>query len=135
MSSFIIEGNTKLKGEIHPQGAKNEALQVLCATLLSKEKITISNIPDIIDVNILIELLKYIGVAIKKIKTNEYSFQAKNIKIKNLGSIKYNTLANKIRGSIMLLGPILGRFGTAKIYKHGGDKLGRRRLDTHFKGI
>ena len=135
MSSFIIEGGRQLKGEITPQGAKNEALQILCATLLSEEKITISNLPDIIDVNVLIELLKYIGVDVKKINKNKYSFESKNIKIKNLGSEKYNKLASKIRGSIMLLGPILGRFGIAKIYKPGGDKIGRRRLDTHFKGI
>tara|TARA_B100001750_G_scaffold192778_1_gene163620 strand:+ start:2516 stop:3823 length:1308 start_codon:yes stop_codon:yes gene_type:complete len=135
MSSFIIKGNAKLKGNIQPQGAKNEALQVLCATLLSKEKIIISNIPDIIDVNVLIKLLKYIGVKVTKINNTKYSFEAKNIKIENFGSKKYNELANKIRGSIMLLGPMLGRFGIAKIYKPGGDKIGRRRLDTHFKGI
>ena len=135
MSSFIIKGNTKLKGNIQPQGAKNEALQVLCATLLSEEKIIISNIPDIIDVNVLIELLKYIGVKITKINSTKYSFEAKNIKIDNFGSKKYNELANKIRGSIMLLGPMLGKFGIAEIYKPGGDKIGRRRLDTHFKGI
>ena len=135
MSSFIIKGNAKLKGNIQPQGAKNEALQVLCATLLSKEKTIISNIPDIIDVNVLIKLLKYIGVKVTKINNTKYSFEAKNIKIENFGSKKYNELANKIRGSIMLLGPMLGRFGIAKIYKPGGDKIGRRRLDTHFKGI
>ena len=123
MSSFVIEGGRQLKGEITPQGAKNEALQILCATLLSSEKIIISNLPDIIDVNVLIELLKYIGVDVKKINKNKYSFESKNIKIKNLGSEKYNKLANKIRGSIMLLGPILGRFGIAKIDKNFANSL------------
>ena len=132
MGSFIIEGGHKLKGEITPQGAKNEALQILCATLLSKEKIIINNLPDIIDINILIELLKDLGVEVKKIKSNTYSFKAENINLDYLTSSEFKIKGTRIRGSIMILGPLLARFGKGYIPKPGGDKIGRRRLDTHF---
>ncbi|MAN49620.1 MAG: UDP-N-acetylglucosamine 1-carboxyvinyltransferase [Flavobacteriales bacterium] len=132
MGSFIIEGGHKLKGEITPQGAKNEALQILCATLLSKEKIIINNLPDIIDINILIELLKDLGVEVKKIKSNTYSFKAENIDLDYLTSSEFKIKGTRIRGSIMILGPLLSRFGKGYIPKPGGDKIGRRRLDTHF---
>ena len=132
MGSFIIEGGHKLKGEIKPQGAKNEALQILCATLLSKEKIIINNLPDIIDINILIELLKDLGVEVKKIKSNTYSFKAENINLDYLTSAEFKIKGTRIRGSIMILGPLLARFGKGYIPKPGGDKIGRRRLDTHF---
>ena len=132
MGSFIIEGGHKLKGEITPQGAKNEALQILCATLLSKEKIIINNLPDIIDINILIELLKDLGVEVKKIKSNTYSFKAENIDLDYLTSSEFKIKGTRIRGSIMILGPLLARFGKGYIPKPGGDKIGRRRLDTHF---
>jgi len=132
MGSFIIEGGNKLKGEITPQGAKNEALQILCATLLSKEKIIINNLPDIIDINILIELLKDLGVEVKKIKSNTYSFKAENIDLDYLTSSEFKIKGTRIRGSIMILGPLLARFGKGYIPKPGGDKIGRRRLDTHF---
>ncbi len=132
MGSFIIEGGHKLKGEITPQGAKNEALQILCATLLSKDKIIINNLPDIIDINILIELLKDLGVEVKKIKSNTYSFKAENINLDYLTSSEFKIKGTRIRGSIMILGPLLARFGKGYIPKPGGDKIGRRRLDTHF---
>jgi len=132
MGSFIIEGGHKLKGEITPQGAKNEALQILCATLLSKDKIIINNLPDIIDINILIELLKDLGVEVKKIKSNTYSFKAENINLDYLTSSEFKIKGTRIRGSIMILGPLLARFGKGYIPKPGGDKIRRRRLDTHF---
>ena len=132
MGSFIIEGGHKLKGEITPQGAKNEALQILCATLLSKDKIIINNLPDIIDINILIELLKDLGVEVKKIKSNTYSFKAENIDLDYLTSSEFKIKGTRIRGSIMILGPLLARFGKGYIPKPGGDKIRRRRLDTHF---
>jgi len=135
MSTFKIYGNTVLKGEITPQGAKNEALQVLCAVLLTKEEVTISNIPDIRDVNKLIELLKSLGVYIKKTDKGKYTFKADNIDLDYLKSDTFRNDGAALRGSIMILGPLLARFGQVCMPKPGGDKIGRRRLDTHFIGL
>ena len=135
MSTFKVTGGHKLQGELNPQGAKNEALQILCAVLLTSEEITIHNLPNIRDVNILIELLKDLGVSVKKIDQNTYTFCAKNVNIKYLSSEEYKNKSSKIRGSIMVLGPLLGRFGKGYIPRPGGDKIGRRRLDTHFIGF
>jgi UDP-N-acetylglucosamine 1-carboxyvinyltransferase len=135
MSSFRIKGGLKLKGEIHPQGAKNEALQVICAPLLTSEPVTIHNIPDIIDVNKLIELIGFLGAKVEKLGKGSYRFTCDNINLKFLRSDDYRKKAGALRGSVMLLGPILARFGEAVIPKPGGDKIGRRRLDTHFIGF
>jgi len=135
MGSFKIEGGNKLSGSIVPQGAKNEALQVLCALLLTKEKVVISNLPDIIDVNKLISLLKNLGVSINKLNNGKYEFQASNIDISYLESDQFKIDGKGLRGSIMLVGPLLGRFGVGSIPRPGGDKIGRRRLDTHFEGF
>lgn len=135
MSSFEIIGGQKLKGEITPQGAKNEALQIICATLLTPDKVTIHNIPDIRDVNILIELLAYIGVQVNKVNEGSFTFQAKNINLELLKTDEYKIKAATLRGSIMILGPLVARFGKAYIPQPGGDKIGRRRLDTHFFGL
>ena len=135
MSSFRIKGGLKLRGEIHPQGAKNEALQVLCAPLLTSEPVTIHNIPDIIDVIKLIELVAELGCTVEKLAKGSYRFTADHINIKYLKSDAYRKKAGALRGSVMLLGPILARFGEAVIPKPGGDKIGRRRLDTHFQGF
>jgi len=133
--AFVVQGNAKLSGEITPQGAKNETLQIISAVLLTKEKITISNIPDILDVRRLISLVKGLGVSVKKISKNKYSFQAADIDLKYFSSKDYLNEAKKIRGSVMLMGPLLARFGKAYLPKPGGDKIGRRRLDTHFHGF
>lgn len=135
MSSFEIIGGNKLKGEITPQGAKNEALQVLCATLLTPEKITIHNIPAISDVNKLIELLAYLGVEVNNLGDGSFSFEAKQINLELLKSDEYKIKAASLRGSIMILGPLVARFGKGYIAQPGGDKIGRRRLDTHFFGL
>lgn len=135
MSSFRIKGGIRLKGEIHPQGAKNEALQVLCVPLLTSEPVTIHNIPDIIDVNKLIELLSDLGCHVEKLGSGSYRFTAANVNTAYLQSEDYRKKASALRGSVMLLGPILARFGSAIIPKPGGDKIGRRRLDTHFLGF
>ena len=135
MSSFIIEGGRKLSGEIEPQGAKNEALQILCAVLLSAEKITINNLPDIVDINILIDLLSDLGVKIQKLSPSSYTFQSDEINLDFLTSDEFKTKGTRIRGSIMIVGPLLARFGKGYIPKPGGDKIGRRRLDTHFIGF
>ena len=135
MQAFRIQGGNKLNGDVVPQGAKNEALQIICATLLTPEEVVISNIPDIIDVNKLINLLSSIGVKVKKINPNKYRFKAENINLKSLSSEKFKTDGKSIRGSIMIVGPLLARFGTASIPRPGGDKIGRRRLDTHFGGL
>jgi UDP-N-acetylglucosamine 1-carboxyvinyltransferase len=135
MSSFRIKGGLKLKGEIHPQGAKNEALQVICAPLLTAEPVTIHNIPDIIDVKKLIELIGDLGAKVEKLGKGSYRFTADNVNLKYLRSDDYRKKASALRGSVMLLGPILARFGEAVIPKPGGDKIGRRRLDTHFLGF
>lgn len=135
MSSFKIEGGYSLKGEITPQGAKNEALQVICATLLTSEPVTISNIPKILDVINLIELLKKIGVKVEELQPNTFQFTADNIKLEYLKSEDFTQQSAKLRGSIMLVGALLGRFKEAHVGKPGGDKIGRRRLDTHFIGF
>lgn len=135
MSTFEIKGRKKLKGELIPQGAKNEALQVICATLLTPEKITIRNIPDIRDVNNLLELLEFLGVSIQKEKKSTYTFHSLNIEIDLLHSPEFKEKSATIRGSIMIIGPLLARYGKGYIPKPGGDKIGRRRLDTHFIGF
>ncbi len=135
MASFKIEGGHKLKGEIIPQGAKNEALQVLCAVLLSPETITISNVPEILDVNNLIKLLSDMGVEVSKINADTYAFKAENIHLEYLETEEFYQQSAALRGSVMIVGPLVARFGVAMIPKPGGDKIGRRRLDTHFLGI
>ncbi len=135
MKTFKIEGGHQLKGEIQPQGAKNEALQILCAVLLSSEKITIHNIPDIVDVNKLIKLLGKLGVKVEKLKHGSYSFQSDAIDLDYLESEQFKIDGGGLRGSIMIVGPLLARFGKGYIPKPGGDKIGRRRLDTHFEGF
>ncbi len=135
MSVFEIIGGKKLKGEIIPQGAKNEALQILCAVLLTPEKVVISNIPDIVDVNKLIDLLRDLGVKIEKTGHEEYTFQADNVDVDYLNSEEFRKKGGSLRGSIMIVGPLLSRFGKGYIPKPGGDKIGRRRLDTHFIGF
>ncbi len=135
MSAFEIIGGKKLKGEIHPQGAKNEALQIISAVLLTEEKITISNIPDIVDVNKLIALLGDLGVTVERLSKDTYTFEAKNIDLEFFKSASFKSKGGSLRGSIMIVGPLLGRFGKAAIPKPGGDKIGRRRLDTHFLGF
>jgi len=135
MNAFEITGGIKLKGEITPQGAKNEALQILSAVLLTEEKVTISNIPDIKDVNKLIELLGDLGVVVERINKDTYTFEAKNIDLKFFESDTFKAKGGGLRGSIMIVGPLLARFGKAAIPKPGGDKIGRRRLDTHFIGF
>ena len=135
MASFIIEGGHRLSGEIRPQGAKNEALQILCATLLTAEDVTVGNIPDILDVNNLIALLEKMGVKVKKLGKGEYSFKADNPDFDYIRSADFLKRTEALRGSIMLVGPMLGRFGWAITSKPGGDKIGRRRLDTHFEGM
>jgi UDP-N-acetylglucosamine 1-carboxyvinyltransferase len=135
MSSFEIIGGKKLQGEIIPQGAKNEALQILCAVLLTPEEVIISNIPDIHDVNKLIELLGDLGVKILKLSSGEYSFKASEINTDYMKSPDFKKKAGSLRGSVMILGPLLSRFKIAYIPQPGGDKIGRRRLDTHFIGL
>ncbi|MFR9166550.1 MAG: UDP-N-acetylglucosamine 1-carboxyvinyltransferase [Dysgonomonas sp.] len=135
MASFIIEGGCKLNGEITPQGAKNEALQIICATLLTPEEVVIENIPDILDVNNLIALLSEMGVKTKRINENTWSFQADEINLEYLESPEFLRKSMSLRGSVMIIGPLVARFGKALLPKPGGDKIGRRRLDTHFVGI
>lgn len=135
MSSFRIQGGKRLRGEIIPQGAKNEALQILCAALLTAEPVTLHNIPDILDVNKLIELLADLGCKVEKLGSGSYRITAREVNIKHLESDSYRKKAASLRGSVMLLGPILARYGKASIPKPGGDKIGRRRLDTHFLGF
>jgi len=135
MNAFEITGGIKLKGEITPQGAKNEALQILSAVLLTEQKVTISNIPDIKDVNKLIELLGDLGVLVERINKDTYTFEAKNINLNFFESETFKAKGGGLRGSIMIVGPLLARFGKAAIPKPGGDKIGRRRLDTHFIGF
>lgn len=135
MASFVIEGGHKLQGEITPQGAKNEALQVICATLLTTEEIKIYNIPDILDVNNLIQLLRDMGVEVQRIDVDAYSFKADNLNLDYLTSDDFLRRSASLRGSVMIVGPLVARFGHAIIPKPGGDKIGRRRLDTHFLGI
>ncbi len=135
MSSFEIKGGLKLKGELVPQGAKNEALQVISAVLITPETVTIKNIPDILDVNNLIKLLSKLGVEVTKNNDTEYSFKAENVDLDYLKTDEFMREGSKLRGSVMILGPVLARFGKAFIPKPGGDKIGRRRLDTHFLGF
>ena len=135
MGSFIIEGGHKLKGEIQPQGAKNEALQILCAVLATPEEVIIQNIPDIRDVNKLIEILGNLGVKIKKLEKGTYSFTADEVNLDYLESELFKKEGSSLRGSIMIVGALLGRFGKGYIPRPGGDKIGRRRLDTHFEGF
>lgn len=135
MSSLKIDGGHRLKGEITPQGAKNEALQILCAVLLTPEAVTIHNVPNIRDVNKLIELLESMGVLVEKLNPESYRFTANNVDITYLETEAFKVKAASLRGSIMILGPLLARYGKGKIPKPGGDKIGRRRLDTHFVGF
>ena len=135
MTKFKVSGGIRLKGDLHPQGAKNEALQVLCAVLLTPEKIIMENIPNIRDVNILIDLLRDLNVVVNKINANTYSFKAEKINIEYLSSDEYKKKSSRIRGSIMIVGPLLARYGKGYIPRPGGDKIGRRRLDTHFIGF
>jgi UDP-N-acetylglucosamine 1-carboxyvinyltransferase len=135
MSSFIIEGNCKLKGSILPQGAKNEALQVICAALLTPEEVVIENIPDILDVNNLISLLGDMGVKTKRVNENTWAFKADEVDLSYLESPDFLKKSASLRGSVMIIGPLVARFGKALLPKPGGDKIGRRRLDTHFLGI
>ncbi len=135
MGTFKIEGGHPLSGEITPQGAKNEALQILCAVLLTAEEVTINNIPDIVDVNKLISILEDLGVKVQKKNKGSYSFKADNVDMDYLQSAEFKQGGRELRGSIMLVGPLLARFGKGYIPKPGGDKIGRRRLDTHFEGF
>jgi UDP-N-acetylglucosamine 1-carboxyvinyltransferase len=135
MSSFEIRGGKQLKGEIVPQGAKNEALQIICATLLTPEEVIIENIPDIRDVNKLIELLADFGVKVSKLSADTWSFKADDVNLDFLHTPEFKKKATQLRGSVMIVGPLLARFGKASIPKPGGDKIGRRRLDTHFIGL
>lgn len=135
MASFVIEGGRRLSGSITPQGAKNEALQVICATLLTPDEVTINNIPDIADVNNLIELISNMGVKVNRLSRHSCTFKAESINFDYLHTQEYRTKSSNLRGSIMLIGPILARFGKALIPQPGGDKIGRRRLDTHFEGL
>lgn len=135
MESFVIEGGHQLSGTIVPQGAKNEALEVICATLLTHEPVRINNIPDILDVNNLIKLLEDIGVKVTRHSRNDYTFQANELNLDYLDSLEFVQKCASLRGSVLMIGPLLGRFGKATVAKPGGDKIGRRRLDTHFLGF
>lgn len=135
MESFVIEGGHLLSGTITPQGAKNEALEVICATLLTSEPVRITNIPDILDVNNLISLLQEIGVKVTRNSRHDYTFQADQLNLDYLNSQEFVKKCASLRGSVLMIGPLLGRFGKATVAKPGGDKIGRRRLDTHFLGF
>ena len=135
MESFIIEGGHPLKGTITPQGAKNEALQVICTTILTDEPVRITNVPDILDVNNLIKLLQEIGVKVTKHSRHDYTFQSDELKLDYLDSLEFVKKCSSLRGSVLMIGPLLGRCGKATIAQPGGDKIGRRRLDTHFLGF
>jgi UDP-N-acetylglucosamine 1-carboxyvinyltransferase len=135
MASFKVTGGKQLKGEIFPQGAKNEALQVISATLLTPEKVTVRNIPDILDVNNLIDLLRALGVKVVRLSHSEYSFEARRVNIDYLLSEEYKKKSTNLRGSVMIIGPLLARFGKGYIPRPGGDKIGRRRMDTHINGM
>jgi len=135
MATFKVKGGFKLKGDLHPQGAKNEALQVLCAVLLTPEEVIMENVPNIRDVNILIDLLRDLNVSVNQINESTYSFKADNVDVDYLSSDDYKVKSSRIRGSIMIVGPLLARYKKGYIPKPGGDKIGRRRLDTHFIGF
>ena len=132
MGTFVIEGGHPLNGSITPQGAKNEALQVVCAVLLTSEPVTISNLPDIVDVNRLIDLLSSLGVKVEKRDAGTFRFQADDVNMDYLESPEFRQKGSGLRGSVMIMGPLLSRFGKGYIPKPGGDKIGRRRMDTHF---
>src|SRR3712207_4608497 len=135
MACFEVIGGNKLKGEIIPQGAKNEALQILCAVLLTPEPVTISNVPDIRDVNKLIEMLADLGVKVERKDASTYTFTADDINLEYLKTEQFAAQGRAIRGSVMIMGPMLARFGVCALPKPGGDKIGRRRMDTHFIGL
>ena len=135
MAIFKVEGGHRLQGCVTPQGAKNEALQILCATLLTKERVVVSNIPQILDVMQLIDLLRQMGVEVEQLSEDTYSFRAADINLDYLRSDDYHNRCRRLRGSVMMIGPLLARFGVGYIPKPGGDKIGRRRLDTHFLGF
>ena len=135
MATFKVTGGIKLKGDLHPQGAKNEALQVLCAVLLTPEEVRMENVPNIRDVNILIDLLRDLNVTVNQLDESTYTFKADNVDVDYLSSEDYKSKSSRIRGSIMIVGPLLARYGKGYIPKPGGDKIGRRRLDTHFIGF
>src|SRR5690242_12087021 len=135
MSYFDVIGGKKLKGTIEPQGAKNEALQIISAVLLTSEKVTVKNIPDILDVNLLIELLELLNVKVNRVSRNECIFQADDVNVDYLASDDFRKKSTRMRGGVMLAGPMLARFKKAYIPKPGGDKIGRRRLDTHIVGF
>ena len=135
MGSFVISGGHRLEGAINPQGAKNEALQIIAAVLLTDERVTIENIPDIVDVNKLIHLLAQMGVKVDRTAPDVCHFQADAVNLDFLKTPEFSTLAKALRGSVMLVGPMLARFGVGCIPRPGGDKIGRRRLDTHFEGM
>ncbi|MDR1344015.1 MAG: UDP-N-acetylglucosamine 1-carboxyvinyltransferase [Tannerellaceae bacterium] len=135
MSSFVIEGGCRLSGEIVPQGAKNEALEVICATLLTAERVTVHNIPDIMDVKNLIQMLREMRVKVERLSDASYAFQADDVDVDYLSTVAFLHKCGELRGSVMLVGPLLTRFGKALVPKPGGDKIGRRRLDTHLAGI
>lgn len=135
MASFIIEGGHRLSGEIYPMGAKNEVLEILCAILLTKEEVIVRNVPDILDVNNLIQLMRDMGVKVSRTQTDTYTFQADDINLSYIQSEEFMQKCSSLRGSVMLLGPLVARFGKALIAQPGGDKIGRRRIDTHLLGI
>lgn len=135
MESFVIEGGHQLEGTITPQGAKNEALEVICASLLTSEPVRITNVPDILDVNNLIKLLQDVGVKVTRNSRHDYTFQADDLNLDFLDSVDFVKKCSRLRGSVLMYGPLLGRFGKATVAKPGGDKIGRRRLDTHFLGF
>ena len=135
MASFIVEGGHRLHGDLTPQGAKNEALQIICATLLTTEPVTIKNIPDIRDINNLIQLLRDMGVEVSRNSLDTYTFCAAHLNMEYLQSDEFLAKCTALRGSVMMLGPLVARYGYARMPKPGGDKIGRRRLDTHFIGI
>lgn len=135
MASFVIEGGHKLSGEIRPQGAKNEVLEILCATLLTSEEVTVNNVPDILDVNNLIQLMREMGVKVSRKGIDSYTFQADDLDLSYIRSEEFMQKCSSLRGSVMLIGPMVARFGRAVISKPGGDKIGRRRIDTHLLGI
>ena len=135
MATFKVQGGVKLKGELHPQGAKNEALQVLCAVLLTPEEVVMENVPNIRDVNILIDLLRDLNVKVNQIDKETYSFKADEVNVDYLSSDDYKAKSSRIRGSIMIVGPLLSRYGKGYVPRPGGDKIGRRRVDTHFIGF
>ncbi len=135
MASFVIEGGHRLSGEIRPMGAKNEVLEILCATLLTAGEVTVRNVPDILDVNNLIQLMRDMGVKVSRIETDTYTFRADDVDLSYIQSEEFMQKCSSLRGSVMLLGPLVARFGKALISKPGGDKIGRRRIDTHLLGI